>query len=208
MNEPRSLVHVRHSASDGQPTLLLLHGRGGQETDLVGVAEALGPGVGYLAPRGPEIQPPGWAWFTNRGVGVPVVENAQAHLDDLSAWLDAARERYRIEGPLVVVGFSNGGMMAGALLAARPDAIAAAALFSSAYPLPAELRDVGGLSGRRMLITAGDSDPMHPTTTFADGVASYQQAGAIVTARLEPGVGHQITPAQVDLLRGWLVNGA
>jgi phospholipase/carboxylesterase len=199
-----AFLHLRRRAESGQPTLLLLHGRGGSERDLVGVAHALGSGVGYLAPRGPEVQPPGWAWFTNRGIGIPVVENTQRHLDELSAWLDVALPHYGITGRVVAVGFSNGGMMAGALLAARPDVVSGAALFSSAYPLPGELRDRGGLAGRRMLITAGDADAMHPTTTFTAGVASYEQAGALVEARLEPGVGHEITLSQLDVLRIWL----
>ena len=199
-----AFLHVRRRAEKDAPTLLLLHGRGGSERDLVGIGHALGAGVGYLAPRGPEVQPPGWAWFTNRGIGIPVVENTQGHLDDLSAWLDVALAHYGITSPVVAVGFSNGGMMAGALLAARPDVVSGAALFSSAYPLPAELRDRGGLAGRRMFITAGDADPMHPTATFTAGVASYEEAGAIVEASLEPGVGHEITLAQVDALRGWL----
>ena len=101
-------VYLHRPAADRQPTLLLLHGRGGSEADLVGVAEALGTGVGYLAPRGPELQPPGWAWFTNRGIGIPVVENAQRHLAALSQWLDIARAHHGIAGPMIAVGFSNG----------------------------------------------------------------------------------------------------
>lgn len=202
-----ALVHLHRPAAPGRPTLLLLHGRGGSEGDLVPLADAIDPGLGVLAPRGPDPQQPaGFAWFLHRAIGVPVEESFDARLAQIGDWLATAEDRYGT-GPVVAVGFSNGGMMAGALLAARPDLVSAAALLSSAYPLPAHITALGGLAGRRVHVAAGDADPFHPMETLEAGVRSYTAAGAEVERHVAPGAGHGITASQVDDLRAWLASG-
>lgn len=203
-----ALVHVRRAAAPGAPTLLLLHGRGGAEGDLVGLADALGGGLGLLAPRGPVPQPPGWAWFRHHAVGVPLEADLDARLALVGDWLAEARARHGIPGALVAVGFSNGGMMAGALMAARPELVDAAALLSSAYPLTARLHDLDGLRGRPVFAAGGDDDPFHPVETMRRGVAAYGASGADVEAHLEPGAGHGVTARQVGLLAEWLARVA
>lgn len=190
-------------APAGAPTLLALHGRGGREDDLIGLGDALGGGVGLLAPRGPEVQPPGYAWFVNRGVGIPVLESFERRLAELAAWLRSTAAELGLATPLTAVGFSNGGMMAGALAAAHPELVGDVALLSSAYPLPPEILAHGGLAGRRVLAVGGDDDPFLPVATVAAGVASYRAAGAEVTEILRPG-GHGIGPEEIAALRGWL----
>lgn len=196
-----SLVHRYVPAPAGAPTLLALHGRGGREDDLLGLADALG--VGVLAPRGPESQPPGYAWFVNRGIGIPVLESLEACLAETAAWLAAEAAALGLALPLRAVGFSNGGMMAGALAAAHPDLVGDVALLSSAYPLPPEVGMRGGLAGRRVLAAGGEDDPFLPLPTLAAGVAAYRQAGAEVTEVLRPG-GHGIGAEEVAAMREWL----
>lgn len=203
----QDLVHLHRPARPGRPTLLLLHGRGGSEGDLVALADAVDPGVGVLAPRGPDAQQPaGFAWFLHRAIGIPVEESLDARLAEVGDWVAAAAARYGT-GPLVAVGFSNGGMMAGALLAARPDLVTSAALLSGAYPLPAHVLALGGASGRRIIMAGGDADPFHTAETLDAGEASYTAAGAVVEKHLTPGAGHGITASQVDALRAWLASG-
>lgn len=197
-------THRHVPAPAGAPTLLALHGRGGREDDLLGLADALG--VGVLAPRGPEPQPPGWAWFQNRGIGIPVLENLELHLAGVAAWLADAARTLGLATPLRAVGFSNGGMMAGALAAAHPGLVGDVALLSSAYPLPPEVAGRGGLSGRRVLAAGGEDDPFLPLPTLAAGVASYRAAGAEVTEVLRPG-GHGIGAEEVEAMRRWLAAG-
>ena len=202
-----ALVHLHRPAAPGRPTLLLLHGRGGGEGDLVPLADALDPGLGVLAPRGPDAQQPaGFAWFLHRAIGVPVEESLDARLAEVGDWLAAAVAGYGT-GPVVTVGFSNGGMMAGALLAARPDLVSAAALLSGAYPLPPHVAALGGLAGRRVHMAGGDADPFHPLETLAAGERSYAAAGALVERHVAPGAGHGITASQVEDLRAWLTSG-
>lgn len=201
------LVHLHRPAEPGRPTLLLLHGRGGAEGDLVPLADAIAPGLGVLAPRGPDAQQPaGFAWFLHRAIGVPVPESLDARLAQVGAWVADAAARYGT-GPLVAVGFSNGGMMAGALLAARPDLVSSAALLSGAYPLPAPVLALGGVAGRRIHMAGGDADPFHTVDTLDAGEASYAASGALVEKHVTPGAGHGITASQVDALRDWLASG-
>ena len=159
--------------------------------------------MGVLAPRGPEPQPPGYAWFLNRGIGIPVLESFEERLAETAAWLAATAADLGLTTPVTAVGFSNGGMMAGALAAAHPDLVGDVALLSSAYPLPPEITGRGGLRGRRVLAVGGDDDPFLPVETVVAGVASYRAAGAEVTASLRPG-GHGIGAEEVAALREWL----
>jgi len=198
-----TLVSRHAPAAPGAPTLLVLHGRGGHETDLLGLGEALGGGIGVLAPRGPEIQPPGFAWFRNMGIGNPVAESLDLRLTELMEWLEATVAELGLATPLTVVGFSNGGMMAGALAAARPDLVDRVALLSSAYPLPAEVYALGGLRGTPVLAIGGDEDPVLPLERVAAGVAAYRGAGAEVTAIVRPG-GHGVGPEEIEALRTFL----
>ena len=195
-------AHRHLPAPPGAPTLLALHGRGGREGDLLGLADALG-GVGLLAPRGPDVQPPGYAWFVNRGIGVPVLASFETRIAELAAWIAAMVVELGLTAPLTAVGFSNGGMMAGGLSATHPELVADVALLSSAYPLPREIVARGGLSGRRVLAVGGDEDPFLPLSTVAAGIASYREAGAEVTDVLRPG-GHGIGPEEIDAVREWL----
>jgi phospholipase/carboxylesterase len=198
-----SIVYRMAAAAPGAPTLLALHGRGGAEGDLLALGEALGTGVGVLAPRGPEPQGGGFAWFRHHAIGVPEIASLEENLALVGAWLDAAVAEHGLEAPLTAVGFSNGGMMAGALSAVRPDLVGDVALLSSAYPLPEGTLALGGLAGRRVLAAGGLDDPFLPRETAAAGVASYRAAGAEVTEAWRPG-GHWIGPEEVAALGGWL----
>ena len=190
--------------AEGRPTVLALHGRGSDAGDLVPVVEAIDPGLGVLAPRGPVQEGPGYAWFRNYRIGVPVVESLREHLAGVADGVAQAAAEQGIDLPLVALGFSNGGMMAGALAAARPDLVGRAVLLSSAYPLPEEFLAPGGLRGMRVFLGAGDADPFHPLDTLEAGAASYRGAGADVTTRVYPGLGHGVAPPEIDDVREWL----
>ena len=198
-----SLVSRIATAAPGAPTLLALHGRGGAEGDLLGLGEALGTGVGVLAPRGPEAEGGGYAWFRHHAIGVPDLPSLDERLAEVAAWLEGAVAAHGLATPLTAVGFSNGGMMAGALAAARPDLVGDVALLSSAYPLPPSVVGLGGLRGRRVLAAGGEEDPFLPMDTAQEGIASYRAAGAEVTEAWRPG-GHGVGPEEVAALRDWL----
>jgi phospholipase/carboxylesterase len=184
--------------------LVLFHGRGGTEGDLVAIARAVAPERYVIAPRGPEPEGAGWAWFRHHRIGVPVRTSLDERLAEAVAWLEDELAERELTDPVTLVGFSNGGMMAGALLAARPDLVAAAALIAGAYPLPDDLLPPGRLLGRRILATRGGADPFFDETQLTAGVAAYRRAGAAVETVVDPDGGHGATPLLAAALEGWL----
>ena len=204
-----ALVHVWEPPSGDPRSILALHGRGGNEHDLIPVAKQIAPGAGVLAPRGPEPQSPGgWAWFTHHGIGVPVIASFDACLDQVARWIVTAATAYGIALPMTALGFSSGGMMAGALVAARPDLVDSAILMASGYRLPDHIAALGGLAGRRILICGGDEDSFHTRQMMDEGVRSYASAGARVDARVYRGVGHTITLEQARDAAQWLTEAS
>jgi phospholipase/carboxylesterase len=105
---------------------------------------------------------------------------------------------------MVVMGFSNGGMMAGALACARPDLVGGVALLCSAYPLPPHIYAMGGIAGMPMVAVSGGADPFHPPDVHAAGVAAYRAAGAHVSETIDTTGTHSVTPEHVRILRKWL----
>src|SRR5262249_9590848 len=96
----RALVRA---PAEGRPTLLLLPGRGGAEGDLVPLADALGPGLGVLAPRGPDPEGGGFAWFRHHRIGVPVEESLDRRLAEVGDWLAGALPEAGIAPPVVAM---------------------------------------------------------------------------------------------------------
>lgn len=195
--------HLFLPAAAGRRTLLLLHGRESDERQLLPLLRASGPGLGALAPRGPEPCGAGWSWWRRLAVGVPAREDLRRRCHELSEWLEEACVRHGLSAPLDVLGYSNGGVMALALVASRPDLIGAATLLRAAYPVPA-LCTGRGLAGARLLALGGDRDEMLPPRTFEAGVRLYRRAGAHISVHAFAGAGHAITPQDVRALRAWL----
>lgn len=195
---------VVQRAAGNLPTLLLLHGRGGFEHDLLDLAAMVAPGWGVIAPRGPEREGNGYAWFQHQAIGVPVIESLDVRLHETAEVAAGLARDAGVRLPMVAVGFSNGGMMAGALGCARPDLVGGVVLLSSTYPLPSHIYDMGGLCGTPVLALAGGADAVHPREVHAAGVAAYSGAGAAVTAAVDPDAGHEVSTEQVHVMRTWL----
>ena len=198
------MTAIVRPADAGRPTLLLLHGRGGTEHDLVGLAEVVAPGWGIIAPRGPEAEGGGYAWFAHHAIGVPVTESLDVRLAETGEVVAALAREAAVSGPMVAVGFSNGGMMAGSLGAARPDLIGGVVLLCSTYPLPDHIYALGGLGGMPVIALAGGADPFHPPDVHAAGVAAYRRANALVCEETDNSGAHGVTPEHARILRKWL----
>lgn len=143
------------------PPLLLLHGTGGDEHDLLVLREHLAPDAPVLSPRG-TVSEQGMARFFRRlREGVFDEDDLRLRVDELAAFLTAAEERYGVTaGAWLAVGFSNGANIASALLLRHPESLAGAVLLAAMVPFAADEPTDHALAGKRVLIVNGDSDPM------------------------------------------------
>ncbi|RAI45860.1 alpha/beta hydrolase [Rhodoplanes roseus] len=197
-------LHVHRfvpATGTGRPPLLLLHGTGGDETDLIGLGQAVSPGSALLSPRGNVLEGSAPRFFRRLAEGVLDQADVRRRAADFAAFIGAARETYGIAAP-VALGFSNGANIAAALLQLHPGILAGAVLLRAMVPLdpppPAE-----GLGGTPVLIVAGDADPIMPPGDPEKLAASLAAAGADVTLRRLP-AGHGLTQADLALATAFL----
>jgi phospholipase/carboxylesterase len=189
-------------ARDDGPTLLLLHGTGGDEHDLVPLGRALAPDAALLSPRGQVLENGMPRFFRRLAEGVFDIPDLVRRTEDLATFVGRATAHYGLHPRRVVaVGFSNGANVAASVLLMRPGVLRAAALFRAMVPLDPDVRP--DLHGTSVFLAAGRADPIVPagnTERLADILAA---AGADVTLRWNPG-GHGLTPGDVSQAKGWL----
>jgi phospholipase/carboxylesterase len=152
--------HVWEPGS-GSPPLLLLHGTGGDEHDLLVLREHLAPDAPVLSPRG-TVSEHGMARFFRRvREGVFDEDDLRHQTDELAAFLTAAEQKYGVAaGSWMAVGFSNGANMASALLLRHPEALAGAVLLAAMVPFQDDEPQDHALAGKPVLIVNGNRDPM------------------------------------------------
>lgn len=196
------VVAWRDAADPDAPLVVLLHGRGSRETDIIGLADALPDGAAYAAVRAPIAEGGGYAWFANRGIGRPVAESLAATLAWFRTWVDSVAPAGR---PVVVVGFSGGAAFAGGLVLDDPERFAGAAILHGTLPFDAGVPTGSGrLTGVPVFVSQGDSDQVIPlelqqrTWAYLHG-----DSHALVEAHRDAS-GHGLTPEAVFALGGWL----
>lgn len=183
-----SLPEVQRS---GTLLVVALHGRGADETSMADFGPAMPHRVVLAAPRGPIAVDGGFTWFENRGIGRPVEESIRGTAALLLDWLDSVAADHP---DVVLLGFSGGAAMAGALLLERPDRFAGAVLLSGTLPWDAGL-DVspGRLSGVPVFWSIDPEDDVIPRELVVRSEAWLRdESGAVVTERRYPGLGHAI----------------
>lgn len=188
---------------DGErPLVVLLHGRGSNETDIVALADHLPDNLDYAAVRAPIGEGGGYAWFANRGIGRPVTESLADTMAWFRTWLDDAAPAGR---PAVLVGFSGGAAFAGGLILGDPQRYAGAAVLYGTLPFDAGVPTTPErLAGLPVLVVHGDTDVVIPrelldrTWTYLHG-----DAGSTTTGVRDPG-GHGLTAKAVGELNRWL----
>ena len=205
MTGPQAWPHLFEAGAAGTPVLLLLHGTGGTEQDLLPLADRLAPGAGYLAPRGP-VQEHGLnRWFRRFGEGVFDVDDVVRRAGELAAFLRWARDHYGIaDRPLVAVGFSNGANIALATALLHPDAVPRAVAFSGMYPLEGRTIDAD-LTGTSVALFNGTSDAMAPIDSVTRLGSILESRGAEVQRNVRDG-GHGIHPTEVDGAAAWIAS--
>src|SRR5471032_1311716 len=143
----------------GLPTLLLLHGTGGDENDLIPLGEQLLPGAALLSPRGKVFENGMPRFFCRLAEGVFDLEDLKLRTQELAAFVAQARNIYGITAP-IAVGFSNGANIAASLLLSQPDVLRGAVLLRAM--LPFEPQPPPNLSGKPVLLLSGSKDTMIP----------------------------------------------
>jgi phospholipase/carboxylesterase/glyoxalase family protein len=182
------------------PTLLLLHGTGGDETDLLPLGEVLAPGAGLLSPRG-QVREHGMPRFFRRLTeGVFDLDDLRFRTHELASFVAAAAYGFDPRR-VIAVGYSNGANIAASLLLTHPGVLSGAVLFHAQVPL--EPQEAPTLSGVPVFLTGGRADPLvRPAETERLAVL-LREAGADVTLRWQPN-GHTLSPQELDEARRWL----
>jgi phospholipase/carboxylesterase len=183
-------------------TLLLLHGTGGSERDLIPLGQELDSNASLLSPRGKVLENGMPRFFRRLAEGVFDLEDLRKRTHELADFVVSAAERYKIDvKKIVAVGYSNGANIAASVLLLRPEVLSAAILFRAMVPLIPET--VPHLTSVRVWIGAGSSDPIVPVSETKKLAALLRETEADVTIRFFSS-GHELTPDDVDASREWL----
>lgn len=201
MKPPPDFIHEFVPGKSGR-TLLLLHGTGGNERDLIPLGQELDPSAALLSPRGKVLENGRPRFFRRLAEGVFDLEDLRKRTDELADFVIAAAGHYKIDNrKIVAVGYSNGANIAASLLLLRPEILSAAVLFRAMVPLVPEIQP--DLSSVRVLIGAGSMDSIVPASETKQLGELLRGAGADVTIRFFRG-GHELTNEDVDAAREWL----
>lgn len=196
--------HVAWRGSDdpAAPLVVLLHGRGSDENEVIALAEHLPAGPAYAAVRAPIAEGGGYAWFANRGIGRPIAASLAEQMTWFRRWLDEIAASGR---PVVLVGFSGGAAFAGGLVLADPARFAGAAILYGTLPFDAGVPlGPARLAGLPVFVAQGEQDTVIPAELLA-ATWSYLlgDSGAPAMAGRYPG-GHGLTAAGLGDLAQWL----
>jgi predicted esterase len=182
--------------------LLLLHGTGGNEDDMIPLGRDLDPAAALLSLRGnvPENGMP--RFFRRLAEGVFDEEDVIRRAHELAEFIVAAAAKYNFDaGSLTAVGYSNGANIAAAVLLLRPGVLTSAVLFRAMVPLTPAANPA--LTDTRMLICSGRHDPIVPVENAERLSGMLRTAGAEVTLRWEE-AGHQLVFAEIEAAKNWL----
>ena len=184
----------------GKPPLLLLHGTGGDENDLMPLGAQLSPGAALLSPRGKVLENGMPRFFRRLAEGVFDLPDLKARTTELADFIAAARKVYRLDAP-VAVGFSNGANIAASLLLTRPEALSGAVLLRAMLPFESE--PLPALAGKPILLLSGSNDTMIPAPSSQRLATVLQAAGADLVYKPLP-TGHNLTQNDLTIAAQWL----
>lgn len=198
-----SFHHVFEPGTDpAAPPLLLLHGTGGNEHDLLPLGRTLSPGSALLSPRGKVSEHGASRFFARLAEGIFDSDEVTQRTHELADFIAAASTQYRLDlSRLIAVGFSNGANIAATLLQLRPIVLAGAVLLR-----PMVVLDVSApphsLDGKRVLLANGTSDPIIPNDHPHRLAAHLRAGGAEVTLHSSP-TGHGLVSSDIAAAQAW-----
>lgn len=179
-------------------TVLLLHGTGGNEHDLIPLGKQLLPSAAFLSPRGQVLEHGMPRFFHRHAEGVFDVADLQARADALARWTEARVAEYQAPPRIIAVGFSNGANIAAAVMLQAPALLAGAVLFRAMVPYAPEARPA--LAGVSALMCEGLRDPIIPRANAERLAEILRESGAAVTLEWMD-ASHGLTQADIDTAR-------
>jgi predicted esterase len=195
-------VYYPPPPTPGDWTLLLLHGTGGDEHDLVGLGRQLAPQAALLSPRGKVLEAGMPRFFRRLAIGQLDIPDLLVRTDELAQFVSAAAQAHgRDPAKIAALGFSNGANIAVSLLLRHPALLGAAALLRPMLPYEpeGELR----LEGTDVLIAAGEGDPYSSPEQTHRLAEVLDTAGATVSVHVEPRAGHSLGAGDMRALERW-----
>jgi len=199
---PETFIHRYLPGQPDRPVLLLLHGTGGNENDLLELGRSLSPGSALLSPRGKILENGMPRFFRRLAEGVFDEEDLIQRTHELADFVTAACTEYKTTGqPIVAVGYSNGANIAASLLLLHPGILRGAVLLRAMVPLnPPALPDLSAVAA---FLAGGKNDRMIVPENTRALAALLEQAGANVTLRWSEG-GHELSSAELIAASQWL----
>jgi len=198
---PSSFRHV-FIPGMSRRTLLLLHGTGGNEHDLLSLGRNLDPEASLLSPRGKILENGLPRFFRRLAEGVFDEEDLIHRSNELADFIAETVTSYSLDsGRIYAVGYSNGANIAASLLLLRPGVLTGAALLRAMVPLTPEV--LPKLNGISVLMLSGRYDPVVPEENARRLAALLTDAGATVSLHFE-NAAHQLTENTLEAVRGWL----
>jgi phospholipase/carboxylesterase len=184
------------------PTLLLLHGTGGNEDDLLPVGQTIAPGAALLSPRGKVLENGMPRFFRRIAEGQFDQQDLALRTEELARFIGSASAQYGFDpNRLFAVGFSNGANIASSLLLRHPEALAGAILIRGMVPF--QLAESPNLSGKPVLLLNGKLDPIAPPREAEALESIFRSAKADVQLHWES-AGHGLTQGDLAIARRWL----
>jgi predicted esterase len=187
---------------EGEATLLLLHGTGGNENDLLALGNNLLPDASLLSPRGKVLENGMPRFFRRLAVGVFDLDDLELRTEELSQFVAQAIDAYGIDHKkLIAVGYSNGANIAANILLTRPATFNSAVLFRAMVPNVPSVEP--SLRQKRILLLGGERDPIIPAAETDRLAEMFQRFGACLERFTHHG-GHELGSDDLAAARAWL----
>jgi phospholipase/carboxylesterase len=186
---------------DNPVTLLVLHGTGGNEEDLIPLGQALLPEAAILSVRGKVLERGMPRFFRRLAEGVFDEEDLKFRTLELAQFIEAAGRAYGFGGDVIAVGYSNGANIAASLMLMYPPVLAGAVLFRAMVPLVPDATP--DLAGKQVLLAAGRQDPIAAQSGTVKLVEMLKSAGAIVSLHWHEG-GHELGQDDIAAAQRWM----